>query len=240
MFDKHDLRRMPAVIVDDFFDDPDSVREMALSMDMEKAVQGHFPGFRTKNLLEIIPDFHNLVIKKWLSNFYSLDRERINLQAKSHFHLIPAPNKEDKDDMLNQSWIHTDKQCVAAGLIYLTPNANKDSGTSLFDLKDGIKVESLDTSPRLLFHTLGITDALVHNENYEETLKKHNDCFEETVNVKNKYNRLIAYDGSRWHAANNYWTGTEDRLTLVFFIYEMETDSGLPLQRIDSMEKING
>ena len=45
-----------------------------------------------------------------------------------------------------------------------------------------------------------------------------------TVEVKNKYNRVIIYSGTQWHGQSNYWMPNEDdfRLAQVFFFYEMK------------------
>ena len=44
-----------------------------------------------------------------------------------------------------------------------------------------------------------------------------------TIEVKNRYNRVIVYDGKQWHGQSNYWMPNEDdfRLAQVFFFYEM-------------------
>ena len=233
MLQKHDLKRVPTIVVDDFFDNPDEIRDRGLSHELNKAEQGHFAGKRTKNLIDIDPELHHHVVSRYLNTMYNLEAQEVNVRATSHFHLIDSV--DDKDSTLNKSWIHIDSECIAAGIIYLTPNADADSGTSLFRLKDGVKIENMDTSPRILFHHLG--EAV---DNYEQKLEEHNDKFEETLNVKNVYNRLASYDGSRWHAANTYWTGTDPRLTLVFFLYELESPHGLPLERMTNMPVLTG
>ena len=51
------------IIADDFYDDPDSVRNFALSQ--EFAVSGNYPGLRTKSFLN---DSHKAVINALVSH----------------------------------------------------------------------------------------------------------------------------------------------------------------------------
>jgi hypothetical protein len=54
---------------------------------------------------------------------------------------------------------------------------------------------------------------------------------EETVNVKARYNRLLTFDGSEIHAENDFDTGAEDRLTLIFFIRDWKI-ANPPIRRL--------
>ena len=47
---------IPTSCVDDFYEDPDSIREYALSLDYKKQ-KGNYPGVRTKDLSSINKDF---------------------------------------------------------------------------------------------------------------------------------------------------------------------------------------
>ena len=47
---------IPTSCVDDFYEDPDSIREYALSLDYKKE-KGNYPGVRTKDLSYINKDF---------------------------------------------------------------------------------------------------------------------------------------------------------------------------------------
>jgi hypothetical protein len=59
----------PTICVEDFYDNPDSVRQFALSQKYEKSDDGKWPGKRTANLHEINPilfdqfcnKIHNLI-----------------------------------------------------------------------------------------------------------------------------------------------------------------------------------
>ena len=45
----------PILCQDDFFDNPDEIREYALSLDYKSDENGHWPGVRTRPLHEINP-----------------------------------------------------------------------------------------------------------------------------------------------------------------------------------------
>ena len=46
--------------------------------------------------------------------------------------------------------------------------------------------------------------------------------YELTLEIKNKYNRMIAYDGDQWHGQSTYWMDNEDcRLTQVYFVEQL-------------------
>ena len=62
-----------------------------------------------------------------------------------------------------------------------------------------------------------------------------NQSFEEVINVKNVYNRLILYPGEYFHTGN-YFTSKE-RLTLVFFIKMLNTQSPLPIIRKNNIDE---
>jgi hypothetical protein len=60
-------------------------------------------------------------------------------------------------------------------------------------------------------------------------LKHHyNSKFEETISIKNVYNRMLSYDASSWHCANNYWTDNEPRLCQLFFVYKLSLCNTAP------------
>ena len=53
---------------------------------------------------------------------------------------------------------------------------------------------------------------------YITDIKKHNSQFERVMEVENKYNRLVIYNGSDYHAMTSCYTEYDDvRLTQVLF-----------------------
>ena len=125
------------VVVDNFFDDPEALVDYAKSLPMESDPEGRWPGKRSKQLWEIDEILHNTIVLKILSCYYDLEYMDISWSfALLGFQEIPRFSK-NKNDIKNKGWIHQDDTAgeKLAGLIYLTPNIDLDSGTSLFDVK---------------------------------------------------------------------------------------------------------
>ena len=68
-------------------------------------------------------------------------------------------------------------------------------------------------------------------EGYKKLIIDTNLNFEESIKFNNKFNRLITYTGKDFHKCNSFYTGKEERLTLVFFIKKIQCSSYPPLQR---------
>lgn len=229
---KDDLaeRKFYPMCVDNFFHDPEAIRDFALSLEMTKSDNGAWPGKRTLPLHEIDRDFYNTLMLKVLSGYYDLKHDNVSWEScVAYFQKIDKYESEDE----NVGWIHKDKtNDDLAGIIYLTPNANPDAGTSLFNLKDTSQnkfVEFATNPDKHAFYNGGH----VIKEDYINNLKEHNDLFLESVRFQNIYNRFICYS-DEYHRANSFDTGNESRLTLVFFMSGIKqgVTSRYPLSRI--------
>ena len=60
------------VCIDNFFDNPDEIREWALSLPKEKSDDGHWPGVRTSPLHILDKQFHNTLFLKVLASYFDL------------------------------------------------------------------------------------------------------------------------------------------------------------------------
>jgi len=108
------------IVVDDFYSNPDSVREYAKNLNF--SIEGNYPGRRTapesnlKVLESIFNTFQNvipLIIKPWDYN---------NLGYNTAFQLTLEQD---------ETWIHSDATDWAC-VVYLTPNAPVNSGTAFY------------------------------------------------------------------------------------------------------------
>jgi len=216
------LKHFPAICVDNFFNDPDSVREFALSQEyIEEGLA--YPGSRSDSLAKLDYDFFNSFCKKIIGLFNNYD-DVIELKISAKFQKI---KKFSDIKELNTGWIHRDDENVFAGLVYLTPNAKLNSGTSLYTLKDNEPeyVPELNDIKKQFFN-----GTLKDNDIALSALQAQNSRFIETVRFNNLYNRLICYDASVFHGANNLDLD-EERLTLVFFVTQYHSKS-IPLIRV--------
>ena len=82
------MNNIPALCIDDFYSDPDSVRALALKQEYSVPVEGTYPGKRTKRLDELDRNFFNQFCNKLLSVFFDLDSESISYEIDTSFQLI--------------------------------------------------------------------------------------------------------------------------------------------------------
>ena len=195
----------PTMIVDDFFEDPNEVRKFALSLDYFKDPENRWPGLRTKSLHEISPPFYNKTMCRLLNIYYNTNHHQYSWSAIMHFQKI---NKK-----FVSGWIHSDHKELLTNIVYLNENPDKNSGTTIYNAKSSINLNiKKNLEERKLFFDNVIDDD-------EEYRKSNNEQYEESIIIKNKYNRLLSFDGHLPHGAN----GTndfseEERLTLLIFI----------------------
>jgi hypothetical protein len=203
----------PITCVDNFFDNPDEVRKLALSLDFNTK-EGRYPGVRTQELHEVAPDYFHYFCRKLFGLFYNIDEVELSWVVKTCFQMI-EPFKEDGT---NFGWVHKDQSNLFAGIIYLTPDADLNSGTSIFKPKK-LGFDPINTDQKIKLYT----DHVV-TEEIKKSLKESNDRYVETVDFKNIYNRFVCWGGNEFHAANSFYTGNEPRLTQVFFAKKVVTN----------------
>ena len=234
----------PTVVVDEFFTDPDDVVKFGHSLELRDYADG-YPGRRTHNLNKTHPSFAKALMKKIFSVYFS-DPSKISCEKPSiYFQLIPRFS-ENKEDFRNTGWVHKDGTTVRnklAGVIYLTPNSQLETGTSIVKVKKGCEsylagYNKLDTtqlpmSAWFVEHKAQKGLPLKHErEKVAKDKEKWNSYFEPVTVVGNIYNRIILFDGNEFHCGNKYHHGDEGkRLTIIFFFNNVKGDI-LPRRRI--------
>ena len=218
------MNLIPTLCVDNFYDNPSEVREFALSLEYGNII-GNYPGIRTDTLDKIDSNFYDSFCKKLFSLFYSEDTSEWKVETTFH-KIYPYDDEE-----LNVGEIHKDdiKDIDFAGLIYLNINPLTGSGTSFYRYKE----DSQGYCPTGDF--LGIKTKCYKEgdcEKWASILQDHNSHFEKTAEVKNLYNRLIAYQPQLFHGQTNFCMPKEGaRLTQVFFIDIIKTPLLNPISR---------
>jgi len=107
------------IIVDNFYKDPDSIREYALSLPYN--VYGNYPGVRS---LPAKDSSWRNSIKVYLEN--NILHKKITYFPEEKY------NTSFQYTMSNAvTWVHHD-ETVWAGIVYLTPNAPVESGTAIY------------------------------------------------------------------------------------------------------------
>lgn len=229
------MQLFPTTLVDNFFDDPDVIRAIALEQKYRRNRYGIVNGVRSNHLSSIHPYIYNNFVDKILSLFYDLEYDNVNCTIDAFFHKnIPY------ECGCNYGWIHRDApEAVFGGLVYLSPDPVAESGTSFYKLKvsnqEALSVEEECYRMKKEFYRsaafIGDEDVGEYDlEKYKQHYDLWNNCFQKTMTVKNVYNRLILFDGSVLHSADKF---TEDRLSLVFFVRELNSKT-TPLLKLKS------
>ena len=170
-----------AICVDDFYNDVDEVRKMALNM--EFGVRGNYPGQRTVPVFnQSVKDIINNIIRP-----YSGEITRWNTEYTGAFQYTTQRDR---------SWVHADQTTTWAGVIYLTPNAPLSGGTGLFRHKE----TGLEVAPKL---ENGEYNDAIMSEIYKDSQDMTK--WEMTNFIGNKYNRLIMYRGDMFHTSLDYF-----------------------------------
>lgn len=178
------------IIVDDFYNDPDSVREVALSQ--EFAVRGNYPGMRTKSFLnDSIKGVINGIISHAAGEVTDWLLDSNGDGYTGAFQLCTS---------LDRTWIHSDYNNMWAGVCYLTPDAPLSGGTALYRHRE--------TGERA---SVGSVD---HGQDAYDYTK-----WEIVDRIGNVYNRLILYPGNLYHASVDYFGNSPEtgRLFQTFF-----------------------
>jgi hypothetical protein len=219
---------IPTTCVDDFYSNPDKIRDWALSLEYHSPSNGNFPGERSHHLSILDKEFYDQFCKKLFSIFYDYITP-VNWVCDTAFQKI-RPYHKDLNNLLNTGWAHLDNNCVFAGVIYLNKFSHPNSGTSI--LTPNHKFSS-EYEPDWSYRNNLYNNGKFSEEEYCKKNQQHNEKFDISVDIKNKYNRLICYNGSTWHKESNFCTNEEYRLTQVFFIKTLEAHT-FPLKRISN------
>ena len=218
----------PTTIVDGFFDTPDLIRNLALKQEYYYDSNNIWPGKRC-NVLKVSPIlFRNIMDKTILLYFDSV----VDYTAKMNFQII--------DKKYGNGWVHRDSgdNNIATGIIYLTPQSR--SGTSLFVKKRPLEYHDSTIIDKKIEFYKNINDGdPSYVADYSQT---HNIEYEETVNIKGLYNRLVLFDSNLYHGAHDFFGEdiNDSRLTISFFIRRLNCNyTALPVPRMSSHLSIN-
>ena len=218
--------RFPITVIDQFFSDPYIV--LSTLDTTEKDAPGNYPGSRYQ-----VPNHILQYIATSITSYLFRD-ELIQYKIEASFHV----RKENEyGDGYEHGFIHRDTHGPSlAGLIYMTPYPDPDTGTSLFDKVEPLleTYTSISEADRLAYYhrTLDDQDVLsvVEQKNDKER------CFYETLNVKNVFNRCVFYDSHSFHRTNKL-SSAVDRTSIVFFMSFMFEESPMEHMKRKASDK---
>ena len=196
--------KIPVSVVDDFWFDPHSLVDYAKTLTFERSSVGHnFPGVRCK-IEDSNPELFSNMINSVLSLFVEVN-DHTTWEASLAFQITNSD--------LQEGWIHQDDNTIFAFILYLNEHPDPNSGTSIFTRK--IYDTSLENESIKDFKRRTHKGELPLDENYFDVLNQFNSQFEETMEVKNQFNRLLVFDSNTYHGVKKF---VDNRLTLVGFI----------------------
>jgi predicted Zn-dependent protease with MMP-like domain len=185
------------IVIDDFYNDPDKVREFAL--EQEFTVTGNYPGLRTKSFWT--PDIGQAI-------------ERVMPFCGKIVDTFGAENGEGYTGAFqvatarDRTWIHTDHNNMWSAVLYLSPNPPPSAGTGLFRYKRTGVSKDPDGSKMDLYDGMDITK------------------WDLVDRIGNKYNRLVIYRGDLFHASLDYF-GKDLRSGRLFQTFFFNTEKWL-------------
>ena len=215
----------PVTVISDFYEKPEEIRQYALRQkytylhDLDKDVNYVYPGCRTKEIRDLSFSLYEKICKKLISVFHIPEHDLMQWQINTSFQIVEAE--------YGRGLIHQDQNTVFAGVLYLTPNAPLESGTSLFK-KNASYNEAL--------YSKIIKENDENFKNKDPINYRYHDMFDEVVRVNNVYNTLILFEGDIHHCANQFFGISKEnsRLAQVFFITKIDANkaSSFPLLRV--------
>ena len=214
----------PVTVINDFYDNPDAIRQFALAQKYkfrheETGLDYVYPGCRTQDLHALDPSLQATVLKKLVSVFHLAEHDAMRWAISSSFQSV--------SEIYGQGVIHTDTNTIFAGVLYLSPNAPLDAGTSIYRKNASFSQEKYQQA-------CDANDARFKKGDIVMDTSFHS-MFDEVIRVNNVYNTLILFEGDMHHAANHFFGSTlaDSRLAQVFFVNRIDANkaNSFPLNR---------
>lgn len=196
------------VVIDNFYEDPHSVRKLALNCEYVSGAKYNYPGYQSKKQYytpEIVQKIENVIGSK------ITDIDRYTFGA---FRIITK-------DTGSMPKVHADSVIDWAGLIFLTPDAPENNGLGFYKHKEtGLVGPPTDQQSRML----GYEDS---NE-FERLVVRRDmadlNLWELTDVVLPVFNRLVLFRGCEYYHAPLGGSGSNQdtgRITQNFFFNEV-------------------
>lgn len=206
----YNMKKFPVTVVDNFYENPEIVREFALSQKFYPST-GAYPGSRTDLISNLNQKFFNTFCEKVISLFYNLNDTQVDWQVETTFQKIGRLSK-DKESKFNEGWIHYDPH-IFSGILYLSENS---VGTNIYDPIDPNDVD-YEQYQRDIFYS----GNEISEEEYAKGIIENNSKFKESIRIEGKFNRLVLFEGGVWHGVPSFYCQNQERLTQVFFFHKL-------------------
>lgn len=133
----------PTIVKENFFEKPDEIVKLTKKIEwLSPGPTADWPGVRSKNLCDILPNLNNYIISKIVKLYYGHDNLEV-FNTNIQFHKIKLSDYENHNK--KNTRFHKDYTDIA-GLIYLTKGINDENiGTSILDDEGnlGVKISNV-------------------------------------------------------------------------------------------------
>ena len=195
-------------ITNNFFKDPYSVRNKALSLlKADFYTADNWPGKRV-----VVPDN---ITSQLLSKVESITNDKLQSYQAS-FQVV--------DQSFMEGLVHCDKEHKYTCVVFLNLDAPSNTGTEIysdrhgsFRCRRGIIMDDYDPNKTKFYQSnRTFIDKLV----FQRTLNKVNPLFKDPCVVSNKFNRGVIFDSLLVHRAQNFFGNkiSNSRLTIASFL----------------------
>lgn len=202
----------PTLVIDNFFEEPESVLQYANSLKYKFPEDGSYPGKRSENLNIV---FFQFVTKKIMAALYPMNYKYMNWKGSQFFQKING------NDYPYEGWVHQDSNEEITAIIYLSKE--NGCGTAIYTPKDHDReilfVDKKNKQFKEVFEKKG------RDEDTEKHLRQNNDRFKKTIEIDSVYNRLLIFDSSAYHGVVNF--GKNERTTLITFLSEITSEQSI-------------
>lgn len=198
---------LPTMVIDNFYEEPDVVRDYALGLEFFKGDRGSWPGVRTKLLHEFDRETLDILGKKLMVYLNDYGYTEFH-EFQSAFHSTPGS--------YTSGWVHDDDPKLnIAGVIYLNKEPFNGTGTTIYEDNN-----TFDGSKYTQAFMEDVLDVEVEQkEKFDKIREQQVAEFKKTITMESVYNRCIIFDTRQWHSPENFYGTTleDSRLTQVFF-----------------------
>lgn len=201
--------RSKVIIVDDFYPNPDVIRERALQSEYADIASTRYPGYQTR--LSIQNDAIKRTFEALIGSRVQVDRSRFTWGG---FRFITG-------DSGRRTTVHADVNIDWAAMVYLTPGADMAAGTGFFRHRaTGLEGPPTDRQAR----ARGFADAHAFQQDVIGLDERDLSKWDLSATIAPVYNRLILFRGREFYHAPLAGLGdgpTSSRLTHSFFFNEV-------------------
>jgi len=192
--------KLGLITIDDFYDDPDSIRDLALSC--EYSQEGFSEGYKHGNA----PWAGKMSTASHSPNWVDA---KISKLLNRHYRQMPQwdsgkfRNSNKGNKSTNVCHVNTIAKNHYAGVVYLNKNKNDVPGTTFYTHKE--------TGSDFAINNQHILNLMKNGHNEDPT------AWEVNMISYIKYNRLIIFPANKFHSpGNGFGTGKNTRLIQVF------------------------